>query len=63
MEKRKNGRGLGGMVEERKRASWKSGRKEEGQVERLKKGKGLGIRKGRGLGGKYKERKRARWDG
>ena len=55
MEKRKNGRGLGGMVEERKRARWKSGRKEEGQVERLKKGKGLG--------GKYKERTRARWDG
>ena len=48
----KKRRGLGGSVEERKKARWKVSGKEEGEVERMK--------KGLGLSGKDEERKRTR---
>ena len=49
----KKGMGQSKKNEERKRARWKEGRKEESYLERRK--------KGRGIGGKKKERKRAGW--
>ena len=49
------GRGLSGKDEERKSASWKEGRKEEGLVE--------SIKKERKLGGKKEEWKRVGLNG